>query len=384
MNVPFQKELENASSPINTATGIPNWFYISEDALEAEKKKLFSENWAGLGFAKDVPEPGDVKPVSFLGDPYAIVHGKDGVIRVFHNACRHRGVRLVREAGKTTGLLRCPYHAWCYSTEGKLKQTPHIGGPGIHEHKDIDKSKLGLIEVRSHVFRDVVFINLSGDAKPFEEMFASVIERWKEFNQPLHHGGEGSSFKLEVKTNWKLAMENFCEAYHLPFVHPGLNEVSKLEDHENILSKDTWSGQLTKAFRMFTDDDGRTFDSFKDLSSRWDSEAEYIAFYPNVQLGVHKDHAFALIIEPQTAGQALEHVEIYYSSTEMVNEDWKPMRDSLADFWKSVFIEDVSIVEAMQMGRHASGFDGGHFSPVMDEATHHFHGWVASQHLNLK
>ena len=166
-------------------------------------------------------------PVNLLGEPLIIVHGRDHKIRVFQNACRHRGVRLVEEGGKTTGLLRCRYHAWCYSTEGKLKQTPHVGGPGVHEHKDIDKSKLGLIEVRSHVFMDVVFVNLSGDAKPFEEVFASALERWREFDQPIYHGGEDSSFKLQVSTNWKLAMENFCEAYHLPFVHPGLNEVSK-------------------------------------------------------------------------------------------------------------------------------------------------------------
>ena len=207
MNAPLKKDIEKASLPIEQASGLPNWFYTSPNAISEEKQKIFEPNWVGIGFAKDVPEPGDVKPVEFLGDPFIITHGRDGLIRVFHNACRHRGVKLVQEQGKTTGLLRCPYHAWCYSTEGKLKQTPHIGGPGIHSHPSIDKSELGLIEVRSHTYLDVVFINISGDAAPFEEHFAAALERWSEYNKPVYHGGEDSSFKLSVETNWKLAVE---------------------------------------------------------------------------------------------------------------------------------------------------------------------------------
>ena len=382
MTAPLKSEIAKAALPIDQATGVPNWFYTSEDAIIEEKRKIFASNWTGIGFAKDVPEPGDVKPVEFLGDPFIISHGRDGVIRVFHNACRHRGVRLVQEAGKTTGLLRCPYHAWCYSTEGALKQTPHVGGPGVHEHKSIDKSKLGLIEVRSHTYLDVIFINVSGDAAPFEQHFTEAMERWKEFDKPVYHGGEESSFKLEVKTNWKLAVENYCESYHLPFIHPGLNEVSKLEDHENILSSGPFSGQLTRAFTEAADENGNKFDSFEGLSVRWDKEAEYLSFYPNVLLGVHKDHTFGIILEPKSANETREHIEIYYASPEMREDGWKPMRDTNATFWKGVFEEDIGVVEAMQLGRRADGFDGGHFSPVMDESTHHFHGWIAKHFLD--
>ncbi|MEL7429080.1 MAG: aromatic ring-hydroxylating dioxygenase subunit alpha [Pseudomonadota bacterium] len=381
MNIPLKNEIEKAALPIEQASGMPNWFYTSPDAIREEKSRVFSPGWVGVGFAKDIPEPGDVKPVEFLGDPFILTHGRDGKIRVFHNACRHRGVKLVQEAGKTTGLLRCPYHAWCYSTEGALKQTPHVGGPGIHSHPSIDKASLGLIEVRSHVYLDVVFVNISGDAAPFEEYFAGALERWKEYDKPVYHGGEDSSFKLDVNTNWKLAVENYCEAYHLPFIHPGLNEVSKLEDHENILSDGPFAGQLTRAFTEFVDDHGRNFAFFEGLSKRWDKEAEYISFYPNVLMGVHKDHTFAIILEPKTQERTVEHVELYYASPTMQDDEWSTMRVTNAAFWKGVFTEDVGVVEAMQDGRRADGFDGGHFSPVMDESTHHFHRWMAGQFL---
>ena len=60
MNAHFKDQLESAKDPIEKATGIPNWFYTSDEAMAAEKEKVFAPNWAGIGFAKDVPEPGDV------------------------------------------------------------------------------------------------------------------------------------------------------------------------------------------------------------------------------------------------------------------------------------------------------------------------------------
>jgi hypothetical protein len=55
------------------------------------------------------------------------------------------------------------------------------------------------------------------------------------------------------------------------------------------------------------------------------------------------------------------------------------MREANARMWREVFAEDVFVVEGMQKGRHARGFDGGKFSPVMDSPTHCFHDWVARQ-----
>ncbi len=376
--------LHHAAAHISQATGLPNWLYADPTALSHEKQAIFAPGWAGIGFVKDVIANGAVKPVTFLGEPLLLVRDRDGDVRVFQNICRHRGVVLVGEPASTTGLLRCPYHAWCYNLKGELRQTPHVGGPGIHEHESIDKSKLGLIEIRSHVFLGVVFVNLSGEAAPFEEYFATMLERWKDYDKPLHFGGEESAFTIDVATNWKLAVENYCESYHLPFIHPGLNSYSRLEDHENILGNGPWAGQLTRVYNAQLDADGRSFEKFADLPARWDSNAEYLAVYPNVLLGVHKDHVFAMLLEPVDEGHTREHVALYYSSQNMTGTQWKDMRTKNADLWKGVFLEDVFVVESMQKGRKASAFDGGHFSPVMDESTHHFHQWVANRFLNTK
>ncbi len=371
--------LSGAMEPIAQASGLPNGMYLGGSWQEEERRRVFARNWTAIGFGKDVPGKADVKPVTFMGEPLLIVRDRDGDIRVFQNVCRHRGVVLVEEAATTTGLIRCPYHAWCYDLTGKLKQTPHVGGPGIHEHEAIDKSKLGLTPIRSHVWMDVVFVNLSGDAAPFDEHFSSMLERWKEYDKPIHHGGPDSSFKLEVATNWKLAVENYCESYHLPFIHPGLNSYSRLEDHENILGDGPYSGQLTKVYSAQIGDGGRKFAEFDGLSDRWKTNAEYLSVYPNLLFGVHKDHTFAIILEPLDENRTVEHVEIYYADASSAEETMADMRAINTKLWKDIFIEDIGVVERMQRGRRASTFDGGHFSPVMDESTHHFHSWIAGQ-----
>ncbi len=380
MNMIDAKLLDKVREPVATARGLPNAFYADAEVFEVEKRAVFAANWACIGFASDVPVVGDVKPVDFLGQPYAIVRGKDDVVRVFENVCRHRGMILIDKPARTNGVIRCPYHSWCYGLDGSLRTTPHVGGPGQNRHDAMKRDELGLNEVRSHIWMEMVFVNLSGSAQPFEEYAAGLLSRWQEFaDRPLFHGGPESSFKLEVACNWKLAVENYCESYHLPWIHPGLNSYSKLEDHYNIVEPGKFSGQGTVVYNPTLEDDGKKFSDFGGLSDKWDTGAEYIALFPNVLLGVHRDHTFAIMLEPKSHNRTLEHIEIFYTSEQDASAAFKPLRTKNSEQWKEVFKEDIFVVEGMQKGRSASSFDGGKFSPVMDEATHCFHDWAASQ-----
>jgi phenylpropionate dioxygenase-like ring-hydroxylating dioxygenase large terminal subunit len=200
--------LASVRNPIGSATGLPNAHYVDESVFTEERRSVLFANWAGIGFGKDVPERGDARPVEFLGMPLLMMRDHDGQLGVFQNTCRHRGMILLTEPKRLRNTVRCPYHSWCYSLKGELKATPHVGGPGHNTHALIDQSELGLIRIRSHVWSDVVFVNISGEAPAFEEVHADLLTRWQEFDQPMFHGGECSSFKLDVATNWKLAVED--------------------------------------------------------------------------------------------------------------------------------------------------------------------------------
>src|SRR6056297_2582992 len=368
-------DLSNVRNSVEKANGLPNAHYIDEGVFQEEKQALLFSQWAGLAVAADVPEAGDAVPMEFLGMPLLLLRDKEGQVRVFENICRHRGMILVEEPRRIEGAIRCPYHSWCYSTKGNLVSTPHVGGPGHNTHDAIERDDLGLIEVRSHNWRDVVWINLSGDAPAFEEAMADIMQRWGEFELPLYHGGHDSRFDLEVRTNWKLAVENYCESYHLPWVHPGLNSYSKLEDHYHIEKLGEYSGQGTLVYRQLTNENGEKFPDCEDVGAKWNEQAEYIAVYPNVLLGVHRDHAFAIILEPKGPEKTVEHIHLYYA----VPQSDEGLRMRNTQLWKTVFEEDIFVVEGMQRGRHAANFDGGRFSPAMDGPTHNFHDWVASK-----
>ncbi|MEM7043509.1 MAG: aromatic ring-hydroxylating dioxygenase subunit alpha [Pseudomonadota bacterium] len=383
-------DLEKTSRPIGEASGLPNRCYTDPGHFALETARLFDRAWACIGFAKDIPEPGDARPIDHLGRPLLALRGKDGEVRVFHNVCSHRGMVLVDEPTRIRSVIRCPYHSWCYGMDGALKATPHVGGPGHNAHAAIDRATLGLREVRAAVWFDLIFVDLSGKAPDFESFIRPLAERWFPFDQAeLRHAGEDGSFQLEVRCNWKLAVENYCESYHLPWVHPGLNSYSKLEDHDNIVEPGLFSGQGTRVYNPQLSNDGRRFPDFESLTASpkpvtdvWRTRAEYVALYPNVLLGIHRDHFFAIRLEPLAPDLTREHVEIYFAGNAALGADFADLRQTLKTMWHEVFVEDVFVVEGMQRGRASDGFVGGVFSPVMDEATHAFHRWTADRLLS--
>ena len=179
---------------------------------------------------------------------------------------------------------------------------------------------------------------------------------------------------MEVNANWKLAIENGAESYHLPWIHPGLNTYSRLEDHYHIPSDGPYGGQGTTVYNP-----SLKFPQFEGMGGLWDTGAEYPMIFPNIMIGMQNDHVFAFIVEPITHDRSREHVQLFYASDAVSGPEWAETRQKNADQWRGVFEEDIFVVEGMQTGRHARGFDGGKFSPVMDNPTHDFHAWVARQ-----
>ena len=379
MNETLFEQLRGVAQPIEAATGLANPFYVDSDLFEAEKRLVFWRGWAGIGFTQDVPEPGSAFPLTFQGQPLVMIRDREGELRVFHNVCRHRGMILVETPTTLRNVVRCPYHSWCYELNGRLRATPHVGGPGHNSHPCLERDQLGLIEVPSAVLLGTVFVNLDGKARPFRSHAAPLIERWDAFqHRTLHHGGAISTLEFDLQTNWKLAVENYCESYHLPWIHPGLNSYSHLADHYNIVSFGH-AGQGTDVYAPDLELAGKRLADFPNLPERWASAAEYVALFPNVLLGVHKDHVFSIVLLPQAADRTLERIALFYANSSITADDHADLRQHHAARWREVFAEDVFVVEGMQRGRASLGFDGGRFSPVMDQATHAFHGWLAAQ-----
>ena len=382
-NIIDKKKLDVVNNSIEKAHGLPNECYTSKDYTLIERKKLFEDKWIVAGVASSIPEIGDVKPIDILGMPILILRNKQNEIKVFHNVCSHRGVKLVSKSGKINSLIRCPYHSWSYSLDGELKATPHIGGMNKHSADGFDKSKSNLKEIRSYIWLDLIMININQNEMSFEEYIKPLSDRWEKFwpikdRELIHHSNDFGYFKLNAKCNWKFAIENYCESYHLPWVHPGLNSYSKIEDHYHIQGlPNRFAGQGTVVYNpQFKGKE--KLPSFPNWPKDKENIAEYVALFPNVMLGIHKDHYYAYWIEPINHEFTLEHMELYYVGEQAAQANkFKSLRKQNHKQWEDIQKEDVDIIQGMQTGRNSPSYNGGNFSPVMDNPTHHFHKWVA-------
>ena len=377
-------KIEATKNSINEANGLPNECYLNDEYFKIEREKVFFNNWIVVGVSSSVPEVGDTKPFNLMGIPLLILRDKNNKIRVFHNVCSHRGMILVNEECKLKNTIRCPYHSWSYDFNGELIATPHVGGMNIHETEGFIKSKSNLKEVSTYVWMDLIFINVNKNKKDFEESIDPLEKQWSKFiskedQKLIRHARDFGYFNMEVKSNWKLAIENYCESYHLPWVHPELNRVSNLKDHYHIEDlAETFSGQGSNKYSQQFDGNKKllTFPNWpKDLYQN----SEYVSLFPNVMLGIHVDHFYAFWLEPLSNNNTREHFEMYYVGDESASSDeYKEIRKKNFVFWQEVMNEDIAAIEGMQKGRSSPAYNGGNFSPVMDTPTLMFHKWVAT------
>jgi len=363
--------------PIEQARGLPNSVYLDYSAHEQECARVFADGWACIGFAKDVPGPGDAFPVYFADRPLLMVRSKDETIRVFHNVCRHRGRTLIETALNLKNAIICPYHSWTYDFDGALIKAPNVGGVGQHSCPGFNKGEIFLKKVRSAQWFGLVFVDLSGTAEAFDDFIAPIALRWQDYaGVPLVQTGEDCAITFQLDCNWKLTVENYCEAYHLPWVHPELNRHSPLKHHYNIVETG-YSGQVSESYVPSFPETMMAFPHAPNLPATWETRAEYVALFPNVLLGIHRDHFYAVLILPDGPIRTSERFEIFYFDERVREPTYVASRAANRKLWETIFIEDRAVVEAMQRGRHSTDFDGGIFSPVMDPPTHAFHRWIA-------
>ncbi len=378
------KKIKAVNQPIERAHGLPNECYISPEYLMIEREKVFKDKWTVIGVGSSVPHPGDAIPYNLLGIPLIILRDKENKIRVFHNVCSHRGYKLLEKPCSLKNVLRCPYHSWSYNFDGKLVATPHIGGLNIHDSNNFDKSNSNLKEVKSKVWMDIIFVNINDNEIEFDKYVKPLEERWSKFiskedKNLLVHSKDHGYFSLNVKSNWKFAIENYCESYHLPTIHPELNKVSNISDHYHIQGlPNRFAGQGCDKY-VQPIKGNKTFNNFPNWPKDLNKKAEYIALFPNVMIGLHIDHFYIFWLEPVSINETKEHLEMYYIGEESANsKELESMRKDNINFWKEVMSEDIKAVEGMQAGRNSPVYNGGNFSPVMDNPTYQFHKWIAN------
>src|SRR6478672_3852301 len=135
-------------------TTLPGSDYYLPEVFVLERERIFLRHWFYLGRVDELTEPGDFRAVDVAGESIVVVVDKGGSLNAFYNVCRHRGSQLCDPgSGHMRGAIKCPYHAWTYSFDGRLIGTPLVGVD------ELDRSSLSLWPVRVDVWQGFVFVH---------------------------------------------------------------------------------------------------------------------------------------------------------------------------------------------------------------------------------
>jgi Rieske 2Fe-2S family protein len=338
---------------------MPREYYVSPDVLAEERERIFARQWNCVGRTSRLARPGDYIVRTVAGESLIILRDRGAELRAFFNVCRHRGTQICSEAsGQFSETIQCPYHAWTYTTDGRL-----IGAPHMHEVEGFDKRDFPLHAAAVAEYAGFVFVNVSDNPQPFDQHFAPMIHRLSRFG--LADLEVGHSVRYEVDANWKLVFQNYSECLHCPMIHPELSVVLPYQSGANDLI------------------DGRFLGGYMEIGAPHESatlsgracgrpvtpglpeadrhRAFYYTLMPNLMLSIHPDYVNYYVLTPDGVDRTIVESEWMFSPENKGNPDFNPA-DAIA-FWEATNRQDWDIVARSQKGIGSRRYTPGPYSP---------------------
>lgn len=200
------------------AQSLPAWTYDDPNFFALEREKIFMPAWHLVGHVNDIPEIGDYLTFKLFSETAFVVRGKDGVVRGFHNVCRHRAARMVDGVRGNCGRnIVCPYHAWTYQLDGKL-----TGVPYIEQYENFDTAEHGLHPVETDIFAGLIFIRFRAGGPTLADYMAPVAEELALYRMSEMAPMRAPGNRIR-DVNWKNATDNYVDALHIRVAHDGLH-----------------------------------------------------------------------------------------------------------------------------------------------------------------
>lgn len=364
-----EEGLAQAFAPIEEASGLPNAAYWSEEWLALEQERVFRRSWVFAGAEAELAEPGAMKPIEIGGAPLVVVRGRDGIVRAFHNVCRHRGARLVTEPCRKS-TLTCPYHAWNYGLDGKLRARPHFLGPDqVDRFDNGGGDKLDLVAVRTEVWNGCIFVNASGDAQPLADWLAPLLRRTGSYDfSAIRWAGK---LEFEVRANWKLVYENYMEGYHVFALHPRLIKFAPM----NIRWSGEWQDHVfynDYVFPQVEEGRGDGLPHYPGLPPADAQRGLWFLCFPHFAAEVYPDQFTLLVSYPVAPDLTREELHVFLVGEAATAETFREPRTALMKMWDDLNREDIGVLELLQQGRRSPAYDGGRLSPHWEGPTHQF------------
>jgi nitrite reductase/ring-hydroxylating ferredoxin subunit len=329
---------------VSLATNPWSW-YSDREVWEREQERIFRPSWQYVGHAGMVERPGDFFTSRAGRIPVVVTCAEDGRTRAFVNVCRHRGSTLAEGAGNRR-TLQCPYHAWTYGLDGRLRAAPRA---------DFDVEGIGLEPVRLERWGPFLFVNADAEAEPLADWLGAVPAQVSELGLDVdalrfHHRSEWS-----VEANWKIVAENFLECYHCAVAHPGF---TKLVD----VSPDAYRLEVG---RLHSTQIGPARDGAR--------RSQFHFVWPNTGINVFPGEPNLSIgpFLPAAADRTDRFLDYFFGPD--VGETWITELLELDD---EVGREDTALVERVQLGAGSGAIAEGRLLGDAERLVAHFQGLV--------
>ncbi|MGQ0601790.1 MAG: aromatic ring-hydroxylating oxygenase subunit alpha [Anaerolineales bacterium] len=377
--------------PVDWASTLIPEAYRSKEFFDLEQERLWATSWVAVGLTAQVQQPGDVIVAEVAGQSILITKDKGYTLRAFYNVCRHRGAQLI-DAPCHVRVIRCPYHSWGYDLEGHCIGTPLFEGSDIpldmqglfdmRTVKVFDRADYGLLPVRVAAWGCLIFVNLSGDALPLNEWLGDLPQRFGAY--ALDEWALQRQRPYHFNANWKLVAETFMEYYHLPWVHPELIKVSRMEDHYRWQGPGMYTGMTTSPVSPNTETGGwLALPPMTALTALDAVSGRFVWLFPNVAFSVLPNHIFIMLVTPHGPTETIEQTYLL-SHPDSLNTEGAPAElDNLFKFWDQVNTEDIAIVERVQIGLRNTAYTGGRMCYQFEEPVHRFQNMVIDRMVGL-
>ena len=378
--------------PVTLAMTLIADAYRRADFFELEREQVFGTSWIAVGLLSDVEKPGQVLVTEVGGQSIIITRDKEMNLRAFYNVCRHRGAELVSE-NCTVRRFRCPYHSWGYDLQGNCIGTPLFDGSdipsdqqGIFDMSDVrefDRADYGLFPVKVASWGFLIFVNLDPDAMSLETWLGDLPQRLA--NYQLDKWQTVRKKDYSIHANWKLINENYMEYYHLPWVHPELIKVSRMENHYRYQGRGMYTGMTTTPISDNADEGGwKGLAPFSKLSESESNSGRFICLFPNVSISILPNHVFIMLLKPVSHDHTLESTVLLTHPEIEPDHAIEQELDELMNFWDLVNVQDIEIVEAVQRGLSNKPYQGGRMCYHFEEPVHRFQNMVIDRMLNIR
>ena len=340
----------------------PTWVYTCPDLAEKEWQSFYRDYPQIIGASSDLPEADSFLTTNDFGTPVLATRDAKGKFRAFVNVCRHRGVMLEEETHGKRSKFICPFHAWTYDNEGRLK-----GIPKADHFGKIDRDCHGLVPLPAVERFGLLWVHPKPEGSiDLDALLGGLVpefEAWG-WGNLVNFGYD----LYDVRLNWKLANDTFGETYHFSTLH---RDTLWQNFHGNVQAYDTYgrNHRMTLVRREIDEMRKRPEDTWEISQG---TSPNYFLF-PNIQINVTPFGILLFRTYPKQGDptRSISHVG-FYARPEMMKEFGEMIEliaQTLADVIRD---EDYAVAARSQIGADA-GIPAYNIFGRNEPALHHYH-----------